>query len=136
MKVYIATRLERHRDHNAVRDLLARFGHELTYDWTVHGPVWRDGLARIREVSQLEARGVLGADLVSVLLPGGRGTHTELGMAIAAGKPVLLHSFDPMPFEAVPETCAFYHHPLVRRTSDPFEDLVLLADAMLSRGSS
>lgn len=112
MRYYIATRLERHRDHNIVRDSLAGQGWEITYDWTVHGPVWRDGAERIREVSQAELTGVVEADLVVVLLPGGRGTHAELGMALAAGKPVLLHTFDESLLGASPETCAFYHHPL------------------------
>lgn len=116
MRYYIATRLERHQDHNLVRDTMAAQGHELTYDWTAHGPVFRDGLKRIREVAELELRGVLDADLVIVLLPGGRGTHAELGMAIAAGKPVLLHvapgNVRDAFFGATPETCAFYHHPL------------------------
>jgi len=109
---YIATKLERHAEHNIVRDSLAKQGWEISYDWTVHGPVWRDGKKRIQQVSVAETQGVLDADLVVVLLPGGRGTHTELGMAIAAGKPILLHSLDPALFEAGSETCAFYHHPL------------------------
>lgn len=115
MKYYIATKLERHRDHNLVRDSMAARGHQITYDWSVHGPVFRSGVERIREVAQLETRGVLDADLVIVLLPGGRGTHAELGMAIASGKPVLLHapqSISALYFGAYPETCAFYHHPL------------------------
>jgi hypothetical protein len=125
VKYYIATRLERHADHNIVRDALAAKGNQITYDWTVHGPVWRSGEDRIREVSQLETQGVLDADVVIVLLPGGRGTHAELGMALAAGKPVILHSEDPAPFGATPETCAFYHHPLCVRVTD--QDLAHVA---------
>lgn len=129
MRYYIATRLERAGDHNQLRDALGARGHEITYDWTTHGPVFRHGLARIREVAQLELEGVLAADFVVVLLPGGRGTHAELGMALATGKPVFLHQtiYDlpdfvdedgcawprrsPDLFEAVAETCAFYHAP-------------------------
>lgn len=115
MKAYIATRLERHADHNALRDALAEVGIGLSYDWSVHGPVWRDGLDRIKEVSCLEMDGVAQADVVIVLLPGGRGTHAELGMALATGKPVILNASEADHeafFGAVPETCAFYHHPL------------------------
>lgn len=133
MKVYIATSLERRADHNAVRDALAHMGHALSYDWTAHGPVWADGAARIREVAALEMRGVIDADLVIVLLPGGRGTHAELGAALAAGRPVLLHSVDPGPLGAVPETCAFYHHPSVRRIHGPLVHVPILADCVLQR---
>jgi hypothetical protein len=116
VKYYIATRLERAKDHNLVRDTLMAQGHEITYDWTTHGPVFRDGLKRIKEVAHLEMDGVSRADLVIALLPGGRGTHIEIGMALGMGKPVLLHqptqseSYDM--FGATTETCAFYHHSL------------------------
>jgi hypothetical protein len=128
MRYYIATKLERHAEHNQVRDLMARFGHQITYDWTAHGPVWRDGADRIREVSELEMKGVVTADLVIVLLPGGRGTHAELGMALARGKRVLLHSCDPVPLGAAPETCAFYHHPLCLGMTGSFEVLATMAN--------
>lgn len=131
MKFYIATKLERHADHNAVRDLMAAEGHEITYDWTSHGPVWTAGAARIREVSLLETNGVLEADLVIVLLPGGRGTHAELGMAIAAGKRVLMHCADPDLFGATPETCAFYHHPQCFATVGAIGQIPTLAESLL-----
>lgn len=112
--VYIATRLERHADHNLVRDALERLGIGCSYDWTTHGPVFREGIPRIREVAKAEMDGVLQADAVVVLLPGGRGTHAELGAALAAGKPTVLHSLTPdLHLGATSETCAFYHHPLV-----------------------
>lgn len=41
-----------------------------------------EGPGRIAEVAQNEAAGVQEAELFIALLPGGRGTHTELGMAI------------------------------------------------------
>lgn len=126
MKYYIASKLENHPAHNLLRDALAVHGHEITYDWTVHGPVYRSGLARVREVAVDETKGVLDADFVVVLWPGGRGTHVELGMAIAAGKPVIFVSDVEAHHEATTETCAFYHHPLVRRGRAPYEVLLLL----------
>ena len=83
-KVYIASALENAENVRLLRDLLRERGVELTYDWTVHGSVKDQGSARIREVARKKVEGVLGADLVVVLLPGGRGTHIELGIAIAA----------------------------------------------------
>lgn len=115
MRYYIATRLERAVDHNVVRDAMRRAGHELTYDWTAHGSVKDEGRARIAEVAELEATGVRDAEYVVVLLPGGRGTHAELGMAIGWGVPILLHSADGVEFADGAATCAFYHHPLVRQ---------------------
>lgn len=108
-----ATRLERAGDHNRLRDLLEADGHHITYDWTHHGAVYGRGVDGIREVAKDEARGVVEADVVFVLLPGGRGTHVELGIALGLDKPVLIVSDDPATTGAVKETCAFYHHPAV-----------------------
>lgn len=115
MKYYIATKLENHGEHNRLRDMLNAAGHECTYDWSVHGPVYGSGLEKVREVATLELQGVLDADAVVVLWPGGRGTHVELGAALAAGKPVVVASDVEGHHVASPETCAFYHHPFVTR---------------------
>lgn len=122
IRVYIATGLDNMAEHNLLRDELAKLDVHLTYDWTVHGPVWRDGLDRIKEVSQLELDGVRHADIVVVIrttVGQGRGTHVELGAALAYGLPVVIVSRSPRDdFGAVSSTCAFYHHPLVVQYSD------------------
>jgi nucleoside 2-deoxyribosyltransferase len=100
VRYYIATRLENHQQHNEVRDHLLSLGHRITYDWT-------------KQVALFERRGVEEADYVVVLLPGGRGTHVELGIALATGKRVVIWSADSRVAEAVPETCAFYHDPSI-----------------------
>ena len=126
MKYYIATKLENHPAHNSLRDLLNAAGHEITYDWTDHGPVYSHGLSRVQEIAIAEAQGVLDADFIVALWPGGRGTHVELGMAIAAGKPVIFVSDVNAHHEASSETCAFYHHPFVRRCNRAEEVLALI----------
>ncbi|WP_395739319.1 hypothetical protein [Prosthecobacter sp.] len=115
MKYYIATKLENHAKHNLLMHSLSMLGHECTYDWTKHGPVYSHGLLRVREVATLETQGVLDADMVIVLWPSGRGTHVELGIALGAGIPVHFISDVDGHHEATAETCAFYHHPLVTR---------------------
>ena len=117
MNCYIATRLENTAKYCEVRGGLAEIDIGISYDWTVHGPVWRSGVEKIREVSIKEFNGVDDSDFCIVILPGGRGTHCELGMALMAGKHVFILAETPevqkMQY-AVPETCAFYHHPLVK----------------------
>lgn len=110
MKYYIATSTTRAFAHNVVRDGLKKLGHEITYDWTTHGSVRLTSLARLREVAHAELQGILDSDFVVILLPGGKGTHVELGFSIASKKRVLIHSEDPALFELGPEACAFYHH--------------------------
>lgn len=135
MKFYIATGLERADAHNLVRDYLVRLGHTITYDWTVHGSVQAEGIERIQQVALAEKQGVLDADVVVVLLPGGRGTHTELGMALASGKPVFMHGQDSASFlDDNGRTCAFYHDPLVFRCHLPLQEMLDLLDFWLDNG--
>jgi hypothetical protein len=136
-KYYIASKLENHAQVRELKAILDQSGWEHTYDWTVHGSVQSEGAERIAEVASAEAEGVCYADAIIVLLPGGRGTHAELGMAIgqthlgremeAAGivaeveRRICIYSPDPdKDFGTGGTTCAFYHHPYVERfTSIP-----------------
>lgn len=123
MKYYIATGLENHELHNVIRDHLAILGHSITYDWTIHGPVWSKGVERCTVVAVHELLGVKEADFVIVLLPGGRGTHIELGIALAAGRKVYFVSNNPEHHAAAPDVCAFYLHPLVQHFFN-WEDVI------------
>ena len=123
MQYYIATSLSRAPAHHVVRDALKTLGHEISYDWTWHGSVKSVSKERLREVATLELEGISKTDFVVVLLPGGSGTHLELGFAIAKGKKVFLHSEDPLLFELGPQTNAFYHHPDVTRLVCPLADV-------------
>jgi hypothetical protein len=117
VRFYIASKLENAAAVRALASRLVSFGWTWTYDWTAHGSVQDSGPERIREVAVAEAVGVTSADLVIVLLPGGRGTHAELGIAIghwlAKCSPEVaifgtLTDGDPNGRE-----CAFYRHDAV-----------------------
>ena len=60
-----------------------------------------------------ELEAVKNADVLIVLLPGGFGTHVEIGAALALGKPVILHAPD---YETLnkPYRCVFHYHPRVK----------------------
>ncbi len=107
------------------------WGHEILYDWTFHGSVKSVSKERLREVAVLELDGISKADFVVVLLPGGNGTHLELGFAIARGKRVFLHSEDPLAFELGPQTNAFYHHPDVTCLHCPIADVGATVHSLL-----
>lgn len=131
MKYYIATSTANKASHRAVRDGLKQLGHEITYDWTVHGSVRETSKERLQEVAQAEFEGIQQADFVLVLLPGGKGTHAELGFSIACEKQVIVHSEDPLAFELGPQVCAFYHHRDVKRLVCPMEDVAEEAHGLL-----
>lgn len=116
---YIATGLERAEEQRALARELEALGLSNAYDWTAHGSVQSEGPERIREVAIAELEGVCSADLFVALLPGGRGTHTELGIAIQSSldrvgrnreKTILIVG----PTEdASGRECCFYYHPHV-----------------------
>jgi hypothetical protein len=132
MKFYIATSLSRIADHNFVRDALTALGHNISYDWTVHGSVKSVSVERLQEVAFLELTGVLEADCVIVLLPGGKGTHIELGFAMGNNKKIFLHSEDFSLFALGPQTSAFYHHPHLTRLLCPLSDMGVAVHANVS----
>ena len=140
-KYYIASGLANFAQVQELRDLLNGLGWEHTYDWTVHNGA-RTAHELLPTVGMAEIEGVVDAEVVIGLLPGGRGTHIEIGAAIvsalcdraatAAGIPrpisgeadtrVVLYSPDPeQDFGPSATTCVFYHHPLVERFSSMSE---------------
>lgn len=115
LSVYIATTLDNWAAHNRVADRFRQRGWEVTYDWTTHGSVAGDEVLA-RQVAINEIQGVLDADVVVVLLPGGKGTHTELGAALAQGIPVILCAPEGLPADG--RYPSFYRHPLVVTVSN------------------
>ncbi|RKJ40593.1 group-specific protein [Acutalibacter sp. 1XD8-33] len=97
-------------------------GWEQTYDWT-RIPPEAVTPEHLKEIARLEERAIREADVVVILLPGGRGTHVELGMALALGKRVYLCAAGAEAF--APESAVgFYHLPgVVRLTGTDEENL-------------
>lgn len=109
MKFYIASRLENSETVKRVADVLKAAGHIQTYDWTTHGSVQKEGKQRLTEVAENERAGVKDADVIIVILPGGRGTHAELGIALGSGKDhILICAENDEAFKQDERTCAFY----------------------------
>jgi nucleoside 2-deoxyribosyltransferase len=130
---YIATSLSRAHDHNRLRDALVSFGHRITYDWTLYESVTTSTVQRLTEIAHNETNGLQSAEIVFVLLPGGFGTHAELGMAIASRKKTILHSTDEKIFKACEKTCAFYHHRNVSQLICPLDDVDAFLKAMKTK---
>lgn len=121
MKFYIASGFINKEKVQYVGQRLIEQGYQLTYDWTVNERA--STIEELQSIGQKEKDAVIDADFLIVLLPGGKGTHIEMGIALGYGKQVFLYS----PDEAVnnPETTStFYHLPEVRKCSGTLDDLV------------
>ena len=131
MRFYVSTGIGNAALAIRLANTLMNHGHELTYDWTAHGDVRYAGEQRMSEVAFNEFRAVRDAELMVVLLPGGKGTHTELGAAIAtrSNKRIILWSATGEEFRHDTRTCVFYYHPAVERIICPLEVLLELFDS-------
>jgi nucleoside 2-deoxyribosyltransferase len=124
MQYYIATTLSNHKAHNILRDLLEKKGHKITYDWTLTlNAEERNGLSMddMRTLCDKEMNGVNAADAVIVLLPGGKGTHVELGIGLANYAEIFIFSENIENFEACKKGCPFYHAHWVQRFLSPMK---------------
>lgn len=139
MRYYIASGLENFECVRQTADALNALGHAQSYDWTRHGDVRKQGADRLTQVATNEAAAVMDSELVLVLLPGARGTHSELGLALATAvlrgnKQVWLWSQTGEDFEADERTCAFYFHPCVRRFVGDFSAVLDAVEASFGGG--
>lgn len=109
-RFYIATRKDRSAEADALSEALTAEGWERTFAWG-----GREGSdpEQYAAIARSELDGVAKADVLVVLLPGGYGTHVEIGVALALGKRVIIHSPDRKTLET-PYPCVFHYHPGVK----------------------
>ena len=97
-------------------------GWEQTYNWVknISDDISRDNMIKY---ASLESQGVADADVVIMLLPGGRGAHIELGMALALNKKIFLCSTTEEEF-SIENTVDFYELPKITQLVGNVEDNV------------
>ncbi|WP_409294653.1 group-specific protein [Peribacillus sp. SCS-26] len=106
MKFYIASSFN---NIGLVRELareLRADSHIHTYDWTKNSPA--DSFAELKRIGEEEKQAVWESDVFILILPGGKGSHIELGMAIGQGKQIWLYSPDDASFS--PENSSTFYH--------------------------
>jgi nucleoside 2-deoxyribosyltransferase len=124
-RFYFSTRIDRSSEATALLNALRSQGWERTYVWsdqTVNPDKYSD-------VATAELEGIGLANVVIILLPGGYGTHAEIGAALALGKPVILHSPDHNTMNT-PYPCVFHYHPLINLIVSEVVDVKNLIDLM------
>lgn len=121
MKFYVASSFINIEQVRFVCGMLKSKGHTHTYDWTQNERV--STLEELRQIGQLEKDAVAEADLVIVILPGGKGSHIEMGIAIGLDKRIILYSPDQGIYN-FDKTSTFYHLPEVEKFIGTLEELV------------
>lgn len=109
MKFYIGSGLKNHELVNSYSKALKEHGWIQTYNWVenIHND---KSLENLTSYAQLELQGILDSDVVIIVLPAGRGSHVELGLAIALNKKIFLCASTEEEFN-IENTVAFYELP-------------------------
>ncbi|TFE00860.1 nucleoside 2-deoxyribosyltransferase [Jeotgalibacillus sp. R-1-5s-1] len=121
MKFYIASGFQNKHAVQHVSQSLKTNGWIHTYDWTKNERA--SSYDMLREIGELERDAVLAADLLIVLLPGGKGTLIEMGLALAQRKKIYLVAPDERAWD-FDQTSTFYHLPEVEGFTGSVEDFI------------
>lgn len=112
MKFYIASSF---RNKELVQkmsiDIQTQLGWKHTYDWTQNERA--ETIETLTDIGVKELKGVLESDVVIVILPGGKGCHTEMGIALGSKKLLFLYDPDRI-LNNLADAAAFYFLPEIK----------------------
>lgn len=120
-KFYVASSFKNIDTVRYVCQQLKKRGFIHTYDWTKNQRA--STFDDLRVIAFQEKKAVIESDFIIVLLPAGKGSHIELGIALGQGKKIFLYSpnGDINNFET---TSTFYHLDEVEKCMGSIEDLL------------
>lgn len=122
MKFYIGSGLKNYKLVNYYAKILKENGLEETYNWVknIKNDITKKDLEKYAEE---ETQAIVNSDIIIILLPAGRGTHVELGMALALNKKIFLCSKTNEEFN-IKNTVAFYELPnIIKLVGTPDENI-------------
>lgn len=92
IRFYVATTFDNWPEAKRYADALEAAGMTLALDWWKYHPANMPSTFRpdLSAIALAEVAAIVSSSVLIVLMPGGRGTHTELGVAIASGASVVL----------------------------------------------
>ncbi len=118
MNFYIASSFYNSEMVRNLSKALELEGHKQSYDWTQNNRAYTMEL--LASIGKQEKDAVSTSDFFVLILPGGKGSHTEFGIALALNKRIYiysptneLHDFD--------KTTTFYHLDYVNKFVGTFE---------------
>ncbi|EPE61187.1 group-specific protein [Exiguobacterium sp. S17] len=120
MKFYIGSSFYNVDHVRQLRDRLIEQGHTHTYDWTVNERAAT--IEDLRDIGAKEFEAIRTSNFVVTLLPAGKSSHVELGIALGADVPLFIHDAANR-FDDFETTSTFYHLPHVIKLTGPLEDI-------------
>lgn len=133
MNFYIASSFKNINQVRALSHELQLKGYIHTYDWTQNERA--NSLETLSTLGEKEKVAVMHSDVVVILLPAGKGSHIELGIALGLGKRIYLYSPTDDLFE-FDQTSTFYYVAGVNRfvgTLDSFTQYLIEQEAQIKK---
>jgi nucleoside 2-deoxyribosyltransferase len=121
LKFYVASSFKNIDAVRYVSERLKNKGFIHTYDWTQNDR--SSSIEQLMEIGKKEKNGVLEADFIVVLLPAGKGSHIELGIALGNGKRVYLYSPNDE-INDLEKTSTFYHLTEINKCNGTIQELI------------
>lgn len=122
MKFYIGSGLKNYKLVNYYAKILKENGLEEVCNWVknIKNDITKKDLEKY---AKEETQAIVNSDIIIILLPAGRGTHVELGMALALNKKIFLCSETNEEFN-IKNTVAFYELPnIIKLVGTPDENI-------------
>jgi ABC-type antimicrobial peptide transport system ATPase subunit len=102
------------------QEIQTQLGWEQTYDWTQNERA--ETIETLKDIGIKEYEGVLNSDVVIIILPGGKGCHTEMGIALGSQKHIVLFDQDRI-LNNLDEATTFYFLPQIKQWNGHIDDL-------------
>ncbi len=120
-KFYVASSLKNVANVKYVSDQLKEMGFIHSYDWTQNDKV--TSIDQMRDIGRKEMAAVKKSNFIVVLLPAGKGSHIELGIALGNGIKIYLYSPDDE-INDIELTSTFYHQDGVHKCKGTLKELI------------
>ncbi|PTI73807.1 nucleoside 2-deoxyribosyltransferase [Staphylococcus succinus] len=125
-KYYIASSFQNKTIVKELSQKLKKLGYLQTYNWTINNKA--ETKEQLVKIGKDELKGISDSDFLIVVLPGGKGTHVELGIALSQNKPIYIYSQDSNMFNPS-NSCTFYHLPNVKIVTGEIVKLINTLEA-------
>lgn len=125
MRFYIASSFQNQNMVRYVSQKLLLKGFTQTYDWTMNQRAVEP--STLHAIGEQEKGAVQTSDIVILLLPAGKNSHVELGIALGLGK--LVYIYSPQEIELV-SASTFYFVDGVNRYSGDIDRFISMVGAV------
>ncbi|MEK4566833.1 group-specific protein [Alkalihalobacillus sp. FSL R5-0424] len=129
---YIGSSFRNIEQVRLVAQTLIKEGFIQSYDWTEWENV--QSVEELTSIGEQEKEAIIGSDFMIFILPLGKSSHVELGIALGIQKPIYLYSHTDKVFTPN-QTSSFYHVEGVERFSGSIENFLDVLLVKLNQSS-